>query len=410
VINIKPKKFKVHSLTGRITPLLIMDAWKAVKRNKGAHGIDGITIQTYGENLASNLQKLMVDLKTRDGFHSLPLRRVYIPKGNTGDFRPLGIPTINIRIAQEIIRKLIEPIFEPQFHDHSYGFRPGRGCHQAVAKVIEYTRNGFKYVVDVDIKGFFDNLDHDLIMTSLRAEIADGNILDIIEKFLRSGVSEDGKITETTRGAPQGGVISPLIANVVLNHLDWHLDANGIQHVRYADDFVILCKSKQEAENALIFVKQALEDLKLECSPEKTKITSLKDGFQFLGFNICEKSITMRQKSREKFEDKIRSLTIRSHNFEDSMIKELNCVIRGTINYFCTYFSSVMRYFIDVGKWVRMRLRSMKYKSISKINNTRCKTKILEKRGLLNIRTLCQHARERWKYSLRGKQMGVAHR
>jgi RNA-directed DNA polymerase len=410
VINIKPKKFKVHSLTGRITHSLIVDAWKAVKRNKGAHGIDGITIRTYEENLAVNLQKLMVDLKTREGFHCPPLRRVYIPKGNTGDLRPLGIPTINTRIAQEIIRKLIEPIFEPQFHDQSYGFRPGRGCHQAVAKVVEYTSNGFKYVVDVDIKGFFDNLDHEIIMTSLRAEIADGNILDIIEKFLRSGVSEDGKIIKTVRGTPQGGVISPLIANVVLNHLDWHLDANGYQHVRYADDLVILCKSKEEAEDALIFVKQALADLKLECSPVKTKIASLKDGFQFLGFDICEGSISMRQKSREKFEDKIRRLTIRSHNFEDSVIEKLNSVIRGTINYFCTGFSTVRKYFTDTEKWIRMRLRSMKYKCIGKINNMRCKNKILAKRGLLNIRNLCQRAKERWTYSPRGKQIGAAHR
>jgi RNA-directed DNA polymerase len=399
----------VHSLTGRITQKLVMEAWKAVKRNKGAHGIDGITIQTYEENLDANLQKLMVDLKTRGNFICPPLRRVYIPKGNTGDLRPLGIPTINTRIAQEIIRKLIEPIFEPQFHDHSYGFRPCRGCHQAVAKVNEYTRNGYKYVVDVDIKGFFDNLDHGIIMTSLRAEIADGNILDIIEKFLRSGVSEDGKITKTVRGTPQGGVISPLIANVVLNHLDWQLDANGYQHIRYADDFVILCKSQQEAENALVFVKQLLEELKLECSPGKTKIASLKEGFQFLGFDIRQGSITMRQKSREKFEEKIRSLTIRSHNLEDSVFAKLNSVIRGTINYFCTNFSAVTRYFTDIEKWVRMRLRSMKYKCISKLNNTKCKNKILEKRGLPNIRFLCKRAKERLKYPLRGQQMGDAH-
>jgi RNA-directed DNA polymerase len=167
--------------------------------------------------------------------------------------------------------------------------------------------------------------------------------------------------------------------------------------------------TKQLSVNALIFVKQILEDLKLECSPGKTKIASLEEGFQFLGFDIRKGSVAIRQKSREKFEEKIRRLTIRSHNFEDSVIEKLNSVIRGTVNYFCTHFSTVKRYFTDVEKWVRMRLRSMKYKSISKLNNVRCKNKILEKRGLLNIRSLCQRAKKRWKYSLRGQQMGAAH-
>lgn len=411
MLEIKPKKIKVHSLTGRINANLVKEAWKAVKRNKGAPGIDRISIKTFEKNLEVNLDNLMTDLKTRNGLHSHPLRRVYIPKGNTKKLRPLGIPTIYTRIAQEVIRKLIEPIFEPQFHDHSFGFRPGRGCHQAVERVIKYTKNGYKHVVEVDIKGFFDNLDHNVIMTCLRAEISDGNILDIIEKFLGSGVVEDGKFIETTRGAPQGGVISPIIANIVLNHLDWNLHSKGIIHVRYADDFVILCKTIQEAENALTYVKKLLDALKLECSPEKTKIASLKEGFEFLGFDINSYRTTMRQKSREKFEDTLRNLTIRSHNLEAKVYEKLNSVIRGTINYFCTGFTDLWwSYFEDIEKWIRMRLRCMKYKNISDYNNIRCKNKVLERRGLLNIRWLYEQAKNRWKYSLRGKQMGDAHR
>lgn len=409
MIDIKAKKFKVHSLTGRITPKLMQESWKAVKRNKGAAGIDRMTIEKYGKSATERLQNLMINLKTRSKLHCPPLRRVYIPKGNTGQLRPLGIPTIDTRIAQEVVRRLIEPIFEPLFHERSFGFRPGRGCHQAVECVQKYIHNGYRYVVDVDIKGFFDNLSHDLILASLRAEIADGNILDIIEKFLRSGVVEDGKLVETTRGCPQGGVISPLLANISLNHLDWQLEAKGYVHVRYADDFVVLCKTKQEAEDALTYVQEVLTTLMLECSPEKTKIASIKDGFQFLGFDINSRSITIRHKSREKLEDKLRMITTRCHNLDAKVFEKLNSIIRGTINYFCTNFTNTLKYFTVLGSWLRMRLRCMKYKAISKRNNFKCKNKILTKMGMPNIRHLCLHAKRRWHDSQSGKQVGAAH-
>lgn len=157
MLKIEPKKFKVHSLTGRITPGLMIDAWKAVKRNKGAAGVDRITVEKYQENWGKNLSFLMKRLKTRGGYISPPLRRVYIPKGNTDETRPLSIPTVDTRCAQEVIRRLIEPIFEPQFHNNSFGFRAGRNCHQAVECVLKYIQEGYRFVVDVDIKGFFDH-------------------------------------------------------------------------------------------------------------------------------------------------------------------------------------------------------------------------------------------------------------
>lgn len=377
----------------------MIDAWKAVKRNKGASGVDRITVEKYQENWEGNLSNLMKRLKTRGGYKCPPLRRVNIPKGNTGKTRPLSIPTVDTRCAQEVIRRLIEHIYEPQFHNNSFGFRPGRNCHQAVECVLGHLKEGYKFVVDVDIKGFFDNIPHEVIMTMLRAEIADGNILDIIQTFLRSGVVEDGKFEKTTRGVPQGGVISPLLGNMVLNYLDWQLDAAGYRFARYADDLVILCKDASQAENALALTVKVLADLGLECSPEKTKISTYKDGFLFLGFDISSRVVNIRQKSREKFEEKLKELTKRSHNFDAKVIEKLNQVIRGTVNYFCTGFSKVERYFQEIDKWLRRRLRSMKYKRISRKDNARYKNTLFIKRGLLSCKVLCKHVISCW-YSL----------
>jgi RNA-directed DNA polymerase len=396
MLEIKPKKFKVHSLTGRITPKMMEQAWKAVKRNKGAPGIDRVTVKTYHENRERNLEDLMRRLKLRGAYCSPPLRREYIPKGNTGETRPLSIPTVDTRCAQEVIRRLIAPIFEEQFHNNSFGFRSGRSCHQAVECVLKYIQEGHKVVVDIDIKGFFDNISHEMILTMLRAEIADGNILDIIESFLRSGVVEDDKLIPTTKGAPQGGVISPLLGNIVLNYLDWKLDSAGYKFARYADDIVILCTTIDQAKSALDFTKEILADLKLECSSEKTKISTYSEGFQFLGFDISSNGVGIRKKSREKFEEKLKEITTRSHNFDAKVIEKLNQVIRGTVNYFCTKFSKVKTYFKMVDKWLRQRLRSMKYKRISRKNNFKYKTRLLTRRGLISCMEACQHVINRW--------------
>jgi len=408
MLKIKTRKFKVHSLTGRITSELIRQSWKAVKRNKGAAGVDRMTVESYGKNIEKNLSDLIRRLKTRKEYTCPPLRRVYIPKGNTKKTRPLGIPTIDTRLAQEAIRRLIDPIFEPQFHNNSFGFRAGRNCHQAVQRVLEYTKLGYKHVVDVDIKGFFDNIPHDIILTMLRSEIADGNILDIIETFLRCGVDEDGNISPTKSGVPQGGVISPLLGNIVLNYLDWQLDAAGYKFARYADDLVILCKSHDQAKDALALTKEVLADLGLECSPEKTKISSMSKGFQFLGFDVDSRKVTMRQKSREKFEEKIENITKRSHNLDAKVIEKLNQVIRGTVNYFYTNFSRAKEYFRRTDNWIRERLRWMKYKSKRQTHHLKWKNKHIATRGLSGCLTACQHAITRW-YSRKGKQVGVAH-
>jgi RNA-directed DNA polymerase len=389
MLDIKPKKFKVHSLTGRIDPKLMEKAWKAVKKNRGACGIDKITIDDYAKNLPENLYRLMKNLKTRNALQVPPLRRVYIPK-EKGKLRPLGIPTVPSRIAQEVIRQLLNPIFEKQFHDDSFGFRPGRNCHQAVERVLKYMDEGYKWVVDADIKGFFDNIPHHVIMTMLRAEIADGNVLDIAEKFLTSGVMEEGQLQPTTRGTPQGGVISPLYANIVLNYLDWKLAERGYRFVRYADDLVILCKTEPQAKEALDFLKQILTDLELELSPEKTLVTRASKGFSFLGFLIRGKhSVNIRQKSKEKFKAKIKELTTRSRNLDKVVIETLNRVIRGTVNYFYTIFSTTLDLFTGLDKWIRERIRQMKYKRKWKTDHRRLKNRHIANKGLLSCRELC---------------------
>jgi group II intron reverse transcriptase/maturase len=381
-------KQKEHSLTGRIDDRLMLKAFKAVKRNRGAAGIDKVSIKMFEANLEQNLAALKKDLKT-GAFTPAPLRRKFIPKG-PGQFRPLGIPAVRDRVAQEVVRTLLNPIFERQFHNASFGFRAKRDCHQALEVVLGLHRQGLLFVLDADIKGFFDNIPFKVIMKAVAAEVADGNILRLVEKFLRSGVMEDGVFKPTTIGTPQGGVISPLLANIVLNHLDWQLHSAGYCFVRYADDFVVVCQTLKQAEEARVLVEHTLKtDLKLELSQEKTKITTYGKGYSFLGFILSSRSRRMRPKSKAKFQDKIRELTQRSHNLDAQVIVKLNQVIRGTANYFITRFSTGRDDIHKLDSWIRMRLRCMKFKRKSSQDNKKVRVKAFRKLGLLSIEDFC---------------------
>jgi group II intron reverse transcriptase/maturase len=325
--------------------------------------VDKVSIGMFEANLDENLAALMRELKSRK-FRPRPLRRVHIPKGpGSTNTRPLGIPVVRDRVAQEVVRRLLAPIFEPKFHECSCGFIAGRNCHMAIERVLELHRLGYRVVLDADIQGFFDNIPHPIIMQAVAAEIADGNILDLVAGFLTAGVMEDGVFKPTTIGTPQGGVISPLLANIVLNHLDWRLDAAGYRFVRYADDFVVVCRSHREAREALTFVQQVLEtELGLKLSPDKTHITTYGKGYDFLGFRLSSRSRTMRDKSVQKFKAKIRELTVRKHNLDSQVVAKLNAVIRGTANYFATSFATCRWRFQKLDSWIRMRLRAMKLK------------------------------------------------
>ena len=384
------RKFKHHSLTGRITAELLLTSFHAVRRNRGAAGLDKVSIAMFERNLEPNLASLLHHLKRRGLYESTPLRRRFIPKAGSSELRPLGIPAVRDRVAQEVLRQLLNPIFEPLFHDASFGFRPARNCHQAIEQVLQLKEEGYLFVVDADIKGFFDSIDHELIVDAVAAEVADGNILHIIRQFLQSGVMEDGALKPTPKGTPQGGVISPLLANIVLNHLDWQLQSKGLRFVRYADDFVVLCKTAAEAEEALAFIRHVIEgQLKLQLHPEKTRITRFSKGFEFLGFAIAANRCSMRPKAQENFKMKIKDLTRRSCNLDAQVILKLNRVIRGTANYFATDFSAVKFLFREFDKFIRRRLRCMKFKRISRQDNYRLRNRQLARLGLLSARALC---------------------
>ena len=383
---VEPLRQKFHSLTGRISPTLMHDAFRAVKRNKGKAGVDRISIELFAQQLEQNLTALMRDLK--DGsFRPAPVLRKYIDKGN-GKLRPLGIPTVRDRVAQEVLRRLLSPLFEPLFHNHSHGFRPGRSCHSAMEQMLEIWRDGHRHVLDADISGFFDNIPHRVVLQGLRNVVADGNILNLVEKFLTAGVMEDGVVQTTTLGTPQGGVLSPLLANIALNFLDWHLDELGIRFVRYADDFVVLCRTELQAKEAQIQVEQFLQELELSLSPTKTKITTFRKGFVFLGFAINSFSVKMREKSVENFKSKVRTITGRSNNLDAQVIAKLNALMRGVQRYFGTHFSTCAVQFRLLDEWVRMRLRCQKLKCKSRRHNCRVKDAYFERRGLVTLREL----------------------
>jgi group II intron reverse transcriptase/maturase len=374
-----PLAVKHHSLTGRINLPLMHDAFRAVKRNKGKAGVDRVSIEMFARHLEQNLAALMRALKTGT-FQPLPVRRVLIPKGG-GKMRPLGIPAVRDRVAQEVLRRLLSPLFEPLFHDDSYGFRPGRSCHMAVERVLEIWRDGHRHVLDADISGFFDTIPHEVIMRGLTNVVADGNILRLVERFLSAGVLEDGVVQSTTLGTPQGGVLSPLLANIALNFLDWHLDGRGYRFVRYADDFVVLCRTERQAKEAREAVERFVESLGLVLSPEKTHVTRFRQGFAFLGFQVTSYGVKMRAKSVEKFKTRIRELTVRNHNLDAQKVEKLNAVVRGVARYFGTRFSTCVHQFRDLDEWLRMRLRCMRLKRISRTANCRIKIKHLRRRG-----------------------------
>ena len=298
----------------------------------------------------------------------------------------MGVPTVRDRVAQEVVRSILEPIFEPHFSEFSFGFRPRRNAHQALEALRSAHADGYKWVVDADIQAFFDNLPHDLILNRLAERVADGNILRLIREFLSAGVMEGLEFRPTTSGTPQGGVISPLLANIVLDLLDQRLTQSGFRFVRYADDFVVLCLSHAQAKQALAFLDATLRyELGLSLSPTKTKVVSFVEGFDFLGFRVSKHRISIREKSIEKLKARVRLLSTRSHNLCDQVFRELNRVFIGFAHYFAAPFASVADQFTRLDHWIRARIRSMKFKGISRGYNRRWPNKLIARLGLVSL-------------------------
>ncbi len=334
-------------------------AFRSVKKNNGAPGIDGETVQIFAENIDSNIEFLHDQLKTNSYVPS-PVRRREIEKPD-GGVRLLGIPTVKDRVVQQAIVNVIEPIFEETFHPSSYGYRPKRSQQQAVAKAERFmNRYGLGYVVDMDLSKCFDTLNHELMMNAVAEKISDGRVLNLIRKFLESGVIHSGNFFSTEIGSPQGGVISPLLSNIYLNVFDQKMKSKGIRIVRYADDILIFARDKQTAGNYLVHATKILEEeLKLTVNQKKTKVTSVYEGVAFLGFIIGEKYLGINPKRVKRFKDKIRRITKRNAGRKiESVIEELNPVIRGWINYYRA--ANCKSLISGLMQWIRRRLRMIK--------------------------------------------------
>ena len=331
-------------------------AFKAVKRNHGAPGYDGETVELFAENIDENIEFLHQALKTKTYLPS-PVKRVEIDKPD-GGVRLLGIPTVKDRVVQQAVVNIIEPLFDDQFHPSSYGYRPKKSQHMAVAKAQHFLRNGLEHVVDMDLSKCFDTLDHEIMMNEVGKTISDGSVLKLIEQFLKSGIIVDGSFESSEIGSPQGGVISPLLSNIYLNTFDQKIKTNSsYRMVRYADDILIFTNSKREAGNALTWATQILEvELKLTVNKEKTTTTSLKEGVSFLGFLVRKRVVSIDPKRIRRFKEKVRELTKRNSGVPiEVVIARLNRYLRGWINYYRV--ANIKKLCIVNMSWIRRRLR-----------------------------------------------------
>jgi RNA-directed DNA polymerase len=328
-----------------------------VKANRGSAGIDRETIDQFGKRLDKNLRELEEAL--REGtYRPRSVKRTWIPKPGSAEKRPLGIPTVRDRVVQTALRNVLEPIFEKDFAPQSYGFRPNRGAKDALRRVDYLLKNGYRHVVDADLKGYFDSIPHEQLMARVAEKVSDGEVLGLIRSFLEQDVMDGLERWQPTAGSPQGAVISPLLSNIYLDRLD-HLAARcGFEMVRYADDFVILCRTPEEAQSAMEMVQRWVAEAGLQLHPTKTHIAdAVEEGFEFLGYHFFQNQRGIRKKSLKRFKDAIRERTPRTNGHSFSVIvQSLNSVLRGWFGYFQ---HARARIFGSLDGWIRGRLRSI---------------------------------------------------
>ena len=332
-------------------------AWRKVKANDGAPGIDQVSIDDYERHTESNLKRLSDKLK-EGTYEPRAVRRTWIPKPGRAEKRPLGIPTVEDRVVQMALKMVLEPIFEEGFASRSYGFRPRRGTKDALRQVDRLLKEGYRWAVDADLKGYFDTIDHEILMAEVEKKVTDGRVLELIRSFLTCEVVDGDKSYVPERGTPQGGVISPLLANIFLDPLDHMMEEQGFEMVRYADDFVVLCRTEEEANDALERVRRWTEEVGLTLHPEKTKLVDESTGsFDFLGYRFKQGMKFPSRKAEGRFLSKIKEKTPRNSGYSlKTIINDLNRTIRGWYEYFKHSHFNV---FDDMDGSTRRRLRAI---------------------------------------------------
>ena len=374
---------KVHSLVDKVYKMKNLElAWQKVRENRGAGGIDGESIATFEANLTENLNKLHEELKA-DTYQPQAVRQKMIPKPDEPDKeRELGIPGIYDRVCQQALTNRLQPIFEPVFDDANFGYRKGRSAKDALRKVWKELKEGREWIVDADLKNFFGSVDHEKLLLLITQRIADGRVLRIIKSILKAGCYAEGKTLPTEQGTPQGGVISPVLSNILLTPFDGEMRKKGYRLTRYADDWVVTCTTRSEAQAALTAAKRILEKLGVTLHAEKTRIVHVRQGFEFLGFKIKRgkpSSLKLtpekirsgvvpgslyaypREKSVRQFRERLRKLTRRKAPLKtQQLIAQINPVIRGWGNYFCK--AHVRKLFNQLDRWIVRRIRSHRCK------------------------------------------------
>ena len=356
-------------------------AYKKVVANKGVAGVDGITVEDEFDYLKENKDRIINQIRKRR-YKPQPVKRVQIPKEN-GKMRNLGIPTVTDRIIQQAIFQVISPIFEKQFNDNSFGFRPGKSCEQAVVRALEYLNDGYEWIVDIDLERFFDTVNQDKLITIIGKTIDDGDVVSLIRKYLSAGVMEKGIVKATKVGTPQGGNLSPLLSNIMLNELDKELETRELKFVRYADDCIIFVKSEKAANRVLVSITKFIEKkLGLKVNAEKSKVTR-PTKTKYLGFSFWKSPKGQWKpkphlKSYQKLIRKLKQLTDRSWSISlDNRIKKINYVVRGWVNYF--RIANMKNRITEIDEHLRVRIRVIIWKQWKKIRK-RCES--LQKLGV----------------------------